>query len=89
MFEAKIYNAIDENELVGTVTIDEEIGQVAAIDAVWDTDMVSDAIVSNLDEIIDMHTAMMADPNANDIVEVKIDLPDTRIICVHVGGEED
>lgn len=89
MFEAKIYNATDENELVGTVTIDEEIGQVAALDTAWDSDMVADAVAENLEEIIDMHTAMMEDPNANDIVEVKVELPDTRVICVHVSGMED
>lgn len=91
MFTAKIFDVTDgKEEMLGYVTIDEETPEVVnvASDSSYASE-IETAVAQNLDEIVDLHTVMLADPNADDSLGIEMDTPEMDMLSILITNEED
>lgn len=90
MFTAKMYDVSNDEEFIGYVTIDEDVPEVVDISSEWElTDELEAAIHENLEEIVDLHNVMLADPDADDSMGVELETPDHREVSIVLTDEED
>lgn len=90
MFTAKLHDITDGEEFIGYVTIDETEPKVVDISTEYQlVDELEAALNENLQEIVDLHDVMFADPDADDSMGVELDTLEHREISVSITNEED
>lgn len=92
MFKAQIFDVCDPDneELIGTITIDDETREMVELDTEVDyEDALAEAIADNLDELIDLHDVLLEDPDADDTLGVELDTDEQHIVSVLLVNDED
>lgn len=92
MFKAQIFDVCDPDneELIGTITIDDETREMVELDTEVDyEDALAEAIADNLDELIDLHDVLLEDPEADDTLGVELDTDEQHIVSVLLVNDED
>lgn len=90
MFTAKIYDITDGEDFIGYATFDDETGKLADVSSDWEhTDELEAALMGNVEEIIDLHSVLMEDPDAEDTMGVELDTPEQEQISIVLTHEEE
>lgn len=90
MFTAKIYDITDGEDFIGYATFDDETGKLADVSSGWEhTDELEAALMGNVEEIIDLHSVLMEDPDAEDTMGVELDTPEQEQISIVLTHEEE
>lgn len=89
MFTAKIYDITEGEDFIGYATFDEGEGKLVDISSDWEhTDELEAALMDNAAEIIDLHSVLLEDPDADDTMGVELDTPEQEQISVVLTHEE-
>lgn len=90
MFTAKVYDITDGEDFIGTVTFDDETGKLMDVDTDWErADELEEALLGSVEEIIDLHSVLMEDPDAEDTMGIELDTPDQEQISIVLTHEEE